>query len=258
MIKKRTDPPRYQIKELIKKKNSCALIIPVLNEGERLHQQLKKIAQGSYEVDVILSDANSTDGSTDPDLLKSSGVNALINLTSQGGFSASLQSALEYALAANYQKFIMMDGNDKDDVSYLPHFYQKLEEGYDFVQGSRFLEQNYVTNTPSRRAALIKFIHAPLFSWGAKFKYTDTTNGFRAFSRHLLCSERIHFSKKNFQRYELPYYLAWSSSYHNFKVIEIPVKRDYPKQGPLPTKIVGLKRRWDILKPLLMALFRCY
>ena len=51
---------------------------------------------------------------------------------------------------------------------------KKLEEGYDFIQGSRFIEGGQAINTPISRHLAVKFIHAPVISFTAKEKFTDT------------------------------------------------------------------------------------
>ncbi|MEI8635119.1 hypothetical protein P4S72_29840 [Vibrio sp. PP-XX7] len=51
----------------------------MINEGKKLHQQLARIqAANLSNVDMIISDGGSTDGSTDSDILKPLGVNTLL------------------------------------------------------------------------------------------------------------------------------------------------------------------------------------
>lgn len=40
-----------------------------------------------------------------------------------------------WALERGYRGVITIDGNNKDSIEDIPRFIQKLEEGYDFVQG---------------------------------------------------------------------------------------------------------------------------
>ncbi len=46
-------------------------------------------------------------------------------------------------------------------------------------------------NTPKIREIAIKLIHVPIINKFAKFKYTDTTNGFRAHNIKVFKDERI-------------------------------------------------------------------
>jgi len=61
-------------------------------------------------------------------------------------------------------------------------FVKALDEGYDLLQGSRYIEGGVAINTPKSREVAIKLIHVPIINMLSGFKYTDTTNGFRAHS----------------------------------------------------------------------------
>ena len=54
--------PRYSIEIFSPKKNNTALVIPIINEGERILLQLKKINSINPGVDIIIADGGSTDG----------------------------------------------------------------------------------------------------------------------------------------------------------------------------------------------------
>jgi dolichol-phosphate mannosyltransferase len=101
-------------------------------------------------------------------------------------------------------------------------------------------------------------LHAPVISLSAGFRYTDTTNGFRAYSRKFLEDARVQPFRDVFEKYELHYYLAIQAARLGFKVKEIPVTRAYPKGEPTPTKISPLKGNALIIKTLFKAAFRQY
>jgi len=250
--------PRADIQVLNPKRNRYVVIISVLNEGERLHRQLAKLSKFLDTCDVVIADAPSTDGSTEPTILKAAGVHALVSLREPGGQSSSFRTGFAYALKAGYEGMVIMDGNDKDDPSALPTFAEQLDAGLDYVQGSRFHRGGQAINTPLRRMLLIRFVHAPLFSALCGVRLTDTTNGFRAYSRRFLLDDRVTPFRDTFCFYEMPFYLSWAACRYGFRTAEIPVIRAYPSTGPVPTKITGLRGHWRMLKPLLMLLFRRY
>jgi dolichol-phosphate mannosyltransferase len=235
-----------------------AVVIPVWNEGEKLLGQLARMREQAGICDIVIADAPSSDGSTDPARLAELGVHALVALAEPGGQSSSLRTGFAYALRGGYDGIIEMDGNGKDDPEALPRFVAELEAGAGFVQGSRYLPGGRAVNTPPLRQFLIRRIHAPLFSLLAGHAFTDTTNGFRAYARSFLCDDRVRAFRSTFRDYELVYYLAWIACRGGFRVREIPVTRAYPAHGPTPTKIRGLRRYGDMLKPLLMLALRRY
>src|SRR3954467_15426378 len=127
------------------------LVIPVIDEGERIRRQLERIAALAPEVDIVIADGGSTDGSLDPAKLAALGVRALLTRTSEGKLSAQLRMAYQWGLAQGYAGIVTMDGNDKDGVEAIPLFVEKLRQGCDYVQGSRYLAGGAAINTPLDR-----------------------------------------------------------------------------------------------------------
>jgi cellulose synthase/poly-beta-1,6-N-acetylglucosamine synthase-like glycosyltransferase len=70
--------PNFEASELLPRQNRHSLVIPVINEGERVQNQLREIHALDLPVDVIVADGGSTDGSLELDFLKGVGVSALL------------------------------------------------------------------------------------------------------------------------------------------------------------------------------------
>jgi len=245
--------PAYATKAFFPKRQRYCVAIFVINEGDNIREQLKRICPFSNRFDILIADGGSTDGSLDDDLLIGTRVRTLLTKEGPGGLSAQMRIAIAYSLQEGYEGIISMDGNNKDDPNAIPRFIEALSAGFDHVQGSRFIEGGRGINTPMSRLLGIKLVHAPLISLAAGFRYTDTTNGFRAYSRRFLLDPRVAPLRGIFSAYELHYYLAIRASRLGFNVTEIPVTRVYPNQGPTPTKISPLKGNIIILKTLMQA-----
>lgn len=149
-------------------------------------------------------------------------------------------------------------GNNKDSIEDVPRFIEKLREGYDFVQGSRFVPGGVAINTPLLRTISVKLIHAPLISLAAGFRFTDTTNAYRAYSMEYLTDERVQPLRDVFRTYELLAYLSVRATQLGMRACEIPVTRAYPKTGKTPTKISFFKGNWNLMEILLKTLFGAY
>jgi hypothetical protein len=133
-----------------------------------------------------------------------------------------------------------------------------LGAGWDHVQGSRFVPGGHHENTPLERLIAVKLVHAPLMSIFSKFRYTDTTNGFRAYSREFLLDPRVQPFRDDFMTYELHYYLAHRAPELKFRTTEIPVSRVYPAGEAAPTKIHSWRGKADLMRQLLNACFHKY
>src|SRR5205807_113700 len=121
-------------------------------------------------------------------------------------------------------------------------------------QGSRFIKGGRAINTPLERLIAVRLIHAPLISLASRHRHTDTTNGFRAYSKRLLLDPEIAVFRDIFKTYELHYHLAIESARtKRFKLIETPVTRRYPEKGKTPTKISPVKGNAHVLGILIKA-----
>ena len=230
------------------------LLIPVIDEGERILRQLRTMRTVEHGCDVLLVDGGSRDGSTEPTRLRDElGVQALLVKTGPGRLSAQLRMGLAWAMQRGYRGVVTIDGNDKDDPKAISSVTARLAEGFDHVQGSRYLPGGKGENTPLDRELAVRLIHAPVISLGAGFRYTDTTNGFRGYSRALLCDPRVRPFRAVFGDYNLHYYLAVRSARLGLRVCEVPVTRRYPEHGPTPSKIGGLGGKLAILRQVLVA-----
>ncbi|MGE4055587.1 MAG: glycosyltransferase family 2 protein [Vicinamibacterales bacterium] len=213
------------------------VLIPVLNEGERIRRQLAMMADTPGIPDVVIADGGSTDGSLDREWLERHKVRALLVKRGPGRVGAQLRIGFAWALLQQYEGIVTIDGNGKDGVDAIPSFVQALDEGWDFVQGSRFAKGGRAVRTPLSRLLAITVLHAPAVSLAAGFRYHDTTNGFRAYSRRLLLDPRVQPFRDVFTGYEILWYLAARAGRLGMRVKELPVSRSYPEKGPTPTKI---------------------
>jgi glycosyltransferase involved in cell wall biosynthesis len=243
--------PDYTITQFVEKKAKIALLIPVLNEGDRILTQLRMLMQIQPNVDVIIADGDSKDQLKEN--IENGGlkVHAVLTKIGPGKLSAQLRMGFHFCMQQNYSAVITMDGNNKDDAHGIEVISRALESGMDFVQGSRFIEGGKAVNTPFLRYLAIRLIHAPITSFAAGFWYTDTTNGFRGHSAQLLSHPGIQTFRDVFASYELLAYLPIRSAQLGFKVIEVPVKRSYPHGVKTPTKIHGIKAQLMILRILI-------
>ena len=225
----------------------------VINEGERIRRQLSAMRDLSNHADIIVADGGSTDGSLALDTLGDFHLRALLVKRGPGKLSAQMRMAIAFTLEEGYDGLVVIDGNGKDDVSAIPQFLALLDAGYDHIQGSRYIAGGEGINTPLSRSIGVRVLHAPLISLAAGTRYTDTTNGFRAYSRRLLSDSRVQPLRDVFMGYELHYYLAIRAARLGFRVTETPVTRRYPSSGKTPTKISPIRGNITILKTLAAA-----
>jgi glycosyltransferase involved in cell wall biosynthesis len=247
--------PSFESSLFHEKKQRYALVIPVINEGDRIRGQLEKIAAARPAVDVVVADGGSTDGSLDHDFVSRLPVRAVLTKTGPGRLSAQLRMAYAWCLNEGYEGIITIDGNGKDGVEGIDLFVAALEDGIDYAQGSRYVKNGKAERTPFERTIANRMIHAPLLSLAGRYWFSDTTNGFRAYSARYLRHPAVQPFRDIFMKYELLFYLTTRAGQLGLKICQIPVSRSYPPDTATPTKINGIKGKLEVLSQTFAAAF---
>jgi dolichol-phosphate mannosyltransferase len=249
--------PAYETRELLPRRTRYCIAPIVYNEGERFCRQIERMAERAALADIIVAERRSSDGSTAPELLRSHGVRALLTTDEPGG-AAAIRMALAYALAQGYEGVILMDGHGKDGVEALPEYIRQLDAGADFVQGSRFMKGGVHKNTPLARTLGIRLVMSPLLFLSGRFWYTDSTNGFRGYSRRYLTHPRVEPLRACFKNFNLQFFLSYMAPKLKLKVVEIPVSRVYPDDKTVPTKVIGFRRNFMVFWEMVLTVLGKY
>lgn len=246
--------PEFRIEEFAPKQSRHCVVVPVINEGARIRSLLGKMAALGIadRADLLIVDGGSTDGSLEQDFLRSVRVRTLLTKLGPGKLGAQLRCAYAYALRQGYSGIVTIDGNDKDDPDPIPQFLDDLDAGFDFVQASRFIPGGVAENTPWIRTLAIRLVHAPLLSLASGAHWTDTTQGFRGYSRKLLLDPGLQPFRDVFQGYELLAYMNYRAPRLGMKCVERPTARRYPI-GKIPTKISAVRGNSKVFGCLLDA-----
>nr|VFJ98837.1 MAG: dolichol-phosphate mannosyltransferase [Candidatus Kentron sp. LFY] len=251
--------PSFEISFWLGRQHSWCIVIPVINEGERIKNLLARmeVLKIDNTADTIIVDGGSKDGSLEPSDLQKAGVRSLLVKTGPGKLSAQLRCAYAFALDQGYEGVVTIDGNDKDDPEAIPRFIAALERGVDFVQASRFIAGGVAENTPKSREFAIRVIHAPMLTLASGFKWTDTTQGFRAYNSKVLLDPNIAPFRNVFATYELLAYLSYRVPKLGYTCAELPTIRKYPK-GEMPTKINSIRGSLSLMKILFNSCLGLY
>jgi len=252
--------PSCTVLPLAPRRSRNCVVIPVLNEGERFMSQLRGMAEAGIPAiaDIVVADGGSRDGSTDEDFLRSCGVSCLLTKTGPGKLSAQLRMAYAWALDQGYEGVVTIDGNGKDSYGDIPRFIEALESGAGYVQASRYAKGGRGVNTPLVRHLAVRFVHSPLTSLGAGTWLTDTTQGFRGYSRDLLADPRLSIFRNIFDTYELLAYISVRAPRLGYRTVEIGTTRTYPAKGKIPTKISAVRGNLILMRSLLSSLLGLY
>ena len=230
---------------------TVAMIFPLFNERHAIAGLIPRVP--SVIAETIVVDDGSDDGG--PDLARAAGAR-VITQERRRGVGAAIRTGIEAARANGHSVVVVLAANGKDDPAEAPRLLDKLREGYDYVQGSRFLREGGASvRLPRGRGFMIRG-YSFLFRVLSGFAATDITNGFRAYRLSVLDDPRIRIDQPWLDRYELEYYLQWKAITLGYRVIEVGVSKTYPKGGGNYSKIRRVVDWWSIVRPTLLLWLR--
>lgn len=229
------------------KKNKYVLGISVLNEGEKILKVIERFRDYSV-YDVLIMDDGTTDGSLEK--IKVNEHIFIVRNAQNRGAGHSVRNCLRWAKERGYEALFLVAGNDKDRPEDIAKLVQGMQDGYDLVQGSRYLPGGGFGNMPLYRTIATRVVHPWFFSLISGRWITDSTNGFRAVRLTLLDDKRLNLDQEWLDRYELEPYLFYKTIKLGYKVKEVPVTKIYPQHSMGYTKMKPITGWWSILRPL--------
>ena len=224
-------------------------IAPCYNELHKIDKVVSRIIAAAVVDEILVVDDGSTDGS--PDAAKARGA-TILPLGKTLGVGTAIRKGIEYGIDNNFDIIVIIAGNNKDEPKEIVKLLRSItQEGYDFVQGSRFKSGGYYGKMPLYRIIATK-IHPWLFSIVAGKRITDSTNGFRAFRTSLFQDKLINLWQEWLDEYELEPYLYYKAIKLGYKTTEVPVTKIYPPKKLGYTKMRPITGWWSILQPLFL------
>jgi len=191
------------------------VIVPAHNEEESLAATLAEVRTKAPDVDLLVVDDGSRDGTAR--VAREAGVKVVrhpVNL----GVGGALQTGFHWAIDHGYDIGVQLDADGQHDPDYLAALLAPVAEGRcDLSIGSRFVEASGYRAPLNRRLGMMLFQAVVRLAIGRRI--TDTTSGFRAYSREVMNACRFDFPK-DFPDAPLLIVLAR----RGFRLDEVPVR----------------------------------
>jgi glycosyltransferase involved in cell wall biosynthesis len=154
------------------------VVVPAWNESEVLPQVLAELRLHVPDLDVLVVDDGSTDGTAD--IVRADGGAQVVSLPFNIGVGAAMRTGFLYASRHGYRAVVQVDADGQHDPADVLRLLEQIEKGDDVVIGARFAGVGDYHVGLLRRMAM-KFL-AVSVSRIAKSRLTDVTSGFRASS----------------------------------------------------------------------------
>ena len=155
------------------------IVIPAYNEEENIENVVNYITTNYGQYDYIVVN----DGSKDKtgEICQQNGYE-LIDLPINLGLAGAFQTGLKYAYEKGYRYAIQFDADGQHRPEFIQAMLDRIQEGYDIVIGSRFLNQ--------KKGRSLRMIGSKMITVAIKMttgiRVSDPTSGMRMFSRDMI------------------------------------------------------------------------
>jgi len=198
------------------------VIIPTYNEADNVSWICESILQQQPEVDILVADDNSPDGTGEiaDKLAEADSRVHVLHRQGKEGLGAAYRAGFAWGLARDYDVLVEMDADGSHRPEDLGLLLDSARTGVPLTLGSRWVPGGKVVNWPKRREALSRgaSLYARLMlDLGVK----DATAGFRAFRRETL--EAIDLDNVESQGYCFQIDMTRQTRLAGLEVAEVPV-----------------------------------
>ena len=155
------------------------IIIPAYNEESNIERVVDHLVQNFPQYDYVVVNDGSKDSTGD--ICRRRGYNFL-DLPVNLGLAGAFQAGIRYAHKKGYECAIQLDGDGQHRPDYIGDMKQKIDEGYDIVIGSRFIDEKKPMTMRMLGSNLLEIAIRLTTGWDIK----DPTSGMRMFSRKMI------------------------------------------------------------------------
>jgi len=197
------------------------VIMPTYNEAASLETSVLAVLKHAPEVDVLVVDDGSPDGTgLLADALASGNARiSVLHRSEKLGLGAAYLAGFNWGFERGYSTLVEMDADGSHRAEDLPKLLARAPEA-ELVIGSRWVDGGAVVNWPWYRKAISKggTRYADLML-GSKIK--DMTAGFRAYDAEFL--KTLDLGGVAARGYAFQVEMAWRTQRAGGRVIEVPI-----------------------------------
>jgi dolichol-phosphate mannosyltransferase len=158
------------------------VVLPTYNEAENIVGFLRAVRAAAPDVDVLVVDDNSPDGTAAlaEETAAEVGRVKVLRRAGKQGLGAAYRHGFTTAFDEGYEVIVSMDSDFSHDPTVIPTMLDLVADGADAVIGSRYVPGGSTVDWPLRRRVLSR--------WGNRYTaavlrlpVSDCTSGFRAY-----------------------------------------------------------------------------
>ena len=216
---------------------TAVIVIPTYNESgdiESLILQIEQVVRqiNNWSIHILIVDSKSPDRTADI-VKKIMKTNTYVHLleTEKEGLGKAYIHGFTYAIETLHAYVVFeMDADFSHDPKEIPNFLKCIEQGADFVIGSRYIKGGSIPKDWGIHRKLFSILGNLIVRFGfMKLKITDWTDGYRAIKTWIINSTLEHIQQ--YSGYVFQIALLDKAIQENAHVVEIPINFIDRKKG---------------------------
>lgn len=233
--------------------SKIAVVIPTYNEARNITNIMDEVYKNPknkmVDLHILVVDDNSPDGTAkivEEYIKHNKKVHILIRLKKEG-LGAAYINGMEHALKTLQPDVIFeMDADGQHNPLDIPRMIESINEGNDFVIGSRYINGGSIKGDWGWDRKLISYLAGLVTRKGLRLgDIKDASGGFRAIKREVL--EGINLENLDVKGYAFQAALLEAAVYHNFKVKEIPIIFNQRLEGESKMRLSDMLEGWKVV-----------
>ncbi len=221
---------------------NALVIVPTYNEIENLGPMAERILRLPVQVDLLVVDDNSPDGTgrlADELAAQHSSIHVL-HRAAKNGLGRAYCDGFLWALDRHYQFVLEMDGDFSHNPDDIPKFLEAAQNA-DLVLGSRYRNGIRVINWPLKRL-MLSLGAAKYVQLITGLPISDPTGGYKCFRRETLQAIDLHAVRSNGYSFQIELtHKIWRKG---MRIAEVPIIFTDRYQG---TSKMSRKIVWEAL-----------
>lgn len=216
----------------------AVVIVPTYNEKDNIERLIPFLEKEvfpevkEWEMGLLIADDTSPDQTADivKEFMKKY-KNLDISSGKKAGLGAAYVRGMEYAIDHMHAQVVFeMDADGQHDATKIPQFLEKIDEGYDFVIGTRYSAGGSIPKSWALYRKFLSVVGNQIIRIVLmRFSIHDWTGGYRAFTKEVF--EKEKHKLKKFKGYNFQVGSLLSSVQDGFRVAEVPFHFGERTQG---------------------------
>lgn len=231
----------------------AVIILPTYNERDNITKLITHLQTDifptikNYHMGILVADDSSPDGTANvvKELMKK-WKNVELSSGKKNGLGAAYVRGMDYAIEHMGADVVLeMDSDGQHNPKKIPEFLDKMDEGYDFINGTRYSDGGSIPqNWPLIRKTYSILANIFIRTVLGRFSIHDWTGGFRAIKKEVFLKQKHELT--NFKGYTFQVAFLYKALRDGYKVAEVPFNFEDRTLGD--SKIAAMEYITDVMK----------